>query len=282
MITFAAVVVLTLGIAATTVVRMVQDGTTPVLFWLMLVPAVVSPMVSGWMALFPSGISAEADLEPPNGRSTLNVPPGHDLIVNATLSELGISEQDEPGKQLTHYVIKLSGGSWEQTLMGKIKRGAASVRVSDGLDGEASLSAEGTGVSVLWGEDRQDRFRAGGQGVAQVWIGNWSGGAASGVSVQAVSGTPPRTLLLGLMGLFVALAIVCDVRLGTDRLSADFAVLSCASLFLAEEVTPDGGLRAILILLGFAIIAGGIGGKFLGALAEGFLGRSDAPEPTDA
>ncbi len=281
MTTFAAIVVLSLGITATTVKRMWTDGTTPVLFWLMLLPAAASPMVCGWMALFPDGVTSQAALEPPNGRGSFTIPEGHDLIVNATLTDLGVSEADDPDIQLTDYVIKLSGGSWEQTLMGKIKRGAGTVRVSDGLDGGASISTEGTGLAVFWGEDRQDRFRAVGTGLSQVWIGNWHGRAASAVAIQAVPGTPPRDLLLGLLGLFVVLAIFCDARLGTDRLTADFAVLGCVALFTAETVTPDGGLRAVLFTLGYSIIAGGIGGKLLGAMGEAVLGRSE-PEPSDA
>ncbi len=274
MTTFAAVIVLTIAIAATTVLRMVRNGTTPILFWLILVPAVVSPMVSGWMALFPGEPAAEAPLEPPNGRSTLSIPKGHDLIVSATIAEIGLADVDDPGIQLTDYVIKLSGTSWEQTLMGKIKRGAGSVRVSDGRDGKASLSTEPSTMTMLWGEDRQDRFRARGIGLSQVWIGNWSGGAASAVTVQAVPGTPSRRVLLGLMGVLVGLAILSDARLGTDRLAADFGVLTCASILIAEQVTPDGGIRAILFTLAFAVIGGGIVGKSLGALGEFFIGKS--------
>ncbi|GEM_PF-3398364 len=278
--TFAAIVILTLVIASTTVRRMWADDTKPVLFWLMLIPAAASPMVSGWMAIFPGDVADQAALEPPNGRGTFTIPADHDLIVNATLMDLGVSEVDDPDVAQTDYVIKLSGGSWEQTLMGKIKRGAGTVRVSDGLDGGASISTEGTGLAILWGEDRQDRFRAAGTGLSQVWIGNWHGRAASAVAVQAVPGTPPRSVLLGLMGLFVLLAVFCDARLGTDRLTADFAVLSCASLFIAEQVTPDGGLRAVLFTLGFAIIGGGIGGKMIGFVGEALIGkRTPAPDP---
>lgn len=278
MTTFAAILILSLGIAGTTVKRMWEDGTMPVLFWLMLIPATVSPIVCGWTAVFPGEVTSQAALEPPNGRGTFNIPEGHDLIVNATLMELGISEADDPDIQLTDYVIKLSGGSWEQTLVGKIKRGAGTVRVSDGLDGGASISTQGTGLAVLWGEDRQDRFRAVGTGLSQVWIGNWHGRAASAVAVQAVPGTPPRDLLLGLLALFVVLAIFCDARLGTDRLSADFAVLGCVALFIAETVTPDGGVKAVLFTLGYSIIAGGIGGKLLGAVGEALIGKA-RPEP---
>jgi hypothetical protein len=280
--TFAAVVVLTLAIAATTVVRMVKDETTPILFWLILVPATVSPMVSGWMALFPGPPASEAPLEPPNGRSTLTVPEGHDLIVSATIAPITPAQADNPEIQITNYVIKLAGGTWEQTLMGKIKRGSGSIVVSDGRDGKASLSSQAGGLTLLWGEDRQDRFRAEGLGVAQVWIGNWSGGAASAVSVQAVPGTPPRRVLLGMMAAFVGLAMLCDARFYTDRLTADFGVLSCASLFIAEQVTPDGGLRAILFTLGFAVIFGGILGKLLGAIAEAAIGVSRPEEEEEA
>ncbi len=279
MTTFAAVVLLTLLIASTTVRRMWIDGTTPGLFWLILVPAVASPMVSGWMAIFPGTPAAQAPLEPPNGRNSFTIPPGHDLIVDATLYELGVSEADDPDIATTDYVIKLTGGAWEQTLLGQIKRGAGTVRVSDGLDGGESISTEGTGLAVLWGEDRQDRFRAGGIGLTQVWIGNWHGRAASSVRVLAVKGTPPTRVLVGLLALFVFLAILCDARLGTDRLSADFAVLGTASLLIAENVTPDGGLRAVLFQLGFAIILGGIGGKALGAIGEAMIGRKRSEEP---
>ena len=79
MTTFAAIVVLSLGIAATTVKRMWTDGTTPILFWLMLLPATISPMVCGWMALFPGEVTSQAALEPPNGRGSFTIPEGHDL-----------------------------------------------------------------------------------------------------------------------------------------------------------------------------------------------------------
>ncbi len=253
--------------------RLVTHKTTPVLFWIILLPAVGAPLASGWMALFPGEAASECPLEPPNGRGTLQVPEGHDLLVTATIAPIGLAEADDPTVQSTDYVIKLAGGAWEQTLMGKVKRGAGSVRAADTMGGESSLSGEGTTLTLLWGEDRHDRFRAGGLGHAEVWLGNWYGGAASGVSVRAIPGTPPRIVLFPLVAVCCLLAIFCDARLGTDRLAGDIGVLTFASVFLAESVTPDGGLKAVLFTLGFAIIAGGVTMKTLGGIAEVVFGK---------
>ncbi len=255
--------------------RLVTNKTTPILFWLILVPATAAPLVSGWMALFPGPATASCPLEPPNGRGTVTVPAGHDLLVSATIAPIGISEAEDPTVQTTDYVIKLAGGSWEQTLMGKVKRGAGSVRAADTLGGEASVSSEGNTLTMLWGEDRQDRFRTGGLGHAEVWLSNWFGGAASNISVEVIPGTPPRVVLFPLLGVCCLIAIFCDARKGTDRLAGDIGVLTFASVFLAEQVTPDGGLKAVLFTLGFAVIVGGISMKTLGGLAEALFKKKD-------
>ena len=263
-------------IGLTTARRMVLNESTPWLLWPVLLAAICVAPVTAYTALFPGDAVDSATVAAEDDEVSLTVPEGHALLVTGLMTPLTTASLEDEDYRRTNYVFKLSG-AWKQTVMGEVQR------TSESVDAAPSITIDVTDrvravekPQVVWmGQNLQDRYRLSGSGEVTVSVHNWQGKAAEKLLLEVVKDTPPNDLLFGAAGLLGLLAIFCDVKLGTDRLSADVGFLTVVGYFIANGITPAGGMASTLMEFAGALISGGLTMGILGAIAEKLFKRGD-------
>jgi hypothetical protein len=274
------IVAVTIPVLFSTARRMLTLRATPWLFWVVLLIAAPLPVISGYFAFFPGEPLESVQLEGPSGEARFDLPAGSDLLLTAILPDLlEVQIGDEDYRQ-TDYVLKLNGHDWKETVLDEFKRGDDAPGKNLELDGRADVMGEGSRQTPWIGEDIQTRYRPAGVGKTRAVIHNWSGGAATGIQIDVVRGGIPHGVLIGLIFLLGGLALVCDTRMGTDRLATDVGFFTFAALLIARSATPLGGGRDALFLSGTGLIFGGITFLVAGRIAEKLFLK--APEPSSA
>jgi len=264
-------------IGLTTARRMVLNESTPWLLWPVLLASICVAPATAYTALFPGEVVDSATVAAEDDTATLTVPEGHALLVTGLLVPLSTAGLEDEDYLRTNYVFKLSG-PWKQTVVGEVQR------TSESVDATPSITIDVTDrvravekPQVVWmGQNLQDRYRLNGAGEMKVTVHNWQGKAAETLLLEVVKDTPPNKLLLGAAGLLGLLALFCDVKLGTDRLSADVGFLTVVGYFIANGITPAGGMASTLMEFAGALVTGGLTMGIAGAVAEKLFKKGDA------
>jgi len=272
MLTMGFTAVLAVLIGLTTARRMMLNESTPWLLWPVLLAAIAVAPATAYTALFPGDAVDAATVAAEKDSVTLDVPEGHALLVTGVMTPLTTAALEDEDYRRTNYVFKLSG-PWKQTVTGEVQR------TSESVDAAPSITIDVTDrvravekPQVVWmGQNLQDRYRLSGAGEVTVTVHNWQGKAAEKLLIEVVKDTPPNKALLGGAGLLCLLAVFCDVKLGTDRLSADVGFLTVVGYFIANGITPAGGMASTLMEFAGALITGGLSMGIVGAVAEKFF-----------
>lgn len=273
MLTMVFTITLVAVIGLSTTRRMVMNGSTPWLLWPVLLAAMAVAPVTAWTALFPGPAADSAAVSAEGDAVSLEVPEGHALLVTGDLVPLEEVDLEDEAYRKTSYVLKLDGGEGRQSISGEVVRTAETAgpveSYDDGQDSARAVAAP----RVLWlGQNIQARYRLDSTGEVALSVYNWHGMAARRLVLEVVPDTPSDGVLLAVVAALSLLAIVCDARLGTDRLSADVGFLSVTGPFIAHNITPAGGLGSTLFHFAAALVVGGLSVGLLGSLAERLFG----------
>lgn len=276
----AAVVILTVGWQA----KYLSDrGAGHPAMWPLFLIAGLLPAWVAVQVLNPvpaAGVRATAKVSGQIRSAQIELPPGHALMVTATLADV---DEKDPANQKTAYALRLRGDGWEDGATGVMKRDSAGA--DDGItvvDG-ASVQEGGKKRAGRLGEDLQDRFEPVGSGTVAVEVTNWSGGAAETLDLEVVQAPPAKALLWAVVGLVTLGGLFLEVRKGADQLAGNLAFLSLWAVFLRDGVTPfDSWQEVGKALLPAALFGWGGAGGLAYLLVKYGPGAESEPGPAAA
>lgn len=244
------VLIIILGLLLVPTVQRLRDmSQTPILAWVVVLAATVSPLYVATTVLQPGEPVETARVSAVQDTVSLNIPPGHSLMITAELSE-----DEEQSK--TSYAMRVNGDGWFDSFAGTIKRSGGG---EDDLDliADQTIGESGRRRSGAVSEDLQERFDLGHDGPIELTVTNYQGGAAEALAVEVVKGPPPLSILWAITGLVVVLGLIAELRQGCEKFAGDMAAMACyAALMPQSGITPLDNLRGIA----FA----GLGAIFLG------------------
>jgi len=233
------VLIVILGLLAVPVIQRLWDMTrVPVLAWVVLLVATATPIYTASTVLQPGDPVAVAKVSAMKDVVSLELPPGHALMVTA---ELG--EDEEQGK--TSYAMRVKGTDWAQNISGAVKRSGGG---DDGIDalGDEAITESGKRRNGAVGEDLQERYALEGTGPVEITVTNYQGGAAAALALEVVKGPPALGLLWGVVGLVVLMGLYIELKQGCDKFAGDTAAMVCyAALMPQSGITPLDNLRGI-------------------------------------
>ncbi len=251
---------------------------TPFLAWIVVLAAVLAPVWIARVALFPPPITATLDLPGKGARDELDVPPGMDLMVTATLSEVVDIDKITVDDKYTRYELLLKTGDKREILKGMVLRESEddAVPISDAEDGIRSRDKR---FAARWSEETQTRFPLKRTGLTEVVASEWKGRAAETLRLDLVKAPPRPPILWAGAAVLGFLAILCDVRWRTDKIASEVGFLCGACFTLATDLTPMGNLKETLYALALGALVGGLTLGSLGWIARKAFGVKDAPKP---
>ncbi len=126
MLTYSVVVLVSVGVATTTIVRMRAAARVPTMFWLLFLISLSVPLAVGWMVNFPQTVSTEVkELRVEKQSISINIPQGHSLLIDAIPSSQELDPSD-PQSFKTDYALQIKGiynnQIWTQTITGAMER----------------------------------------------------------------------------------------------------------------------------------------------------------------
>ena len=269
MLTYSVVVLVSIGVATTTIVRMRAAARVPTMFWLLFLTSLSVPLGVGWMVNFPEVVSTEIkELQAEKQSVSINIPDGHSLLINAIPSSKELDPSD-PQSFKTDYALQIEGiynnQIWTQTITGAMER------KSDQDDNKVKIKQlEGEKISNNSGEDRtvglqeniQDRFNVRHPGDMNITLKNYEGKAIDGLSFQVVTSPPPNMILWGIGIFFSIVGVYYESWKKCDKVAGDIAFLAFYGLFLSQEIAPLDGIKGMLMaalpafFMGYAPVAG--------------------------
>ena len=269
MITYSVVVLVSVGVATTTIVRMRAAARVPTMFWILFLISLSVPLLVGWMVNFPQYVSTEVtELRAEKQSVSINIPEGHSLLINAipTTKEL---DPSDPQSFKTDYALQIEGiyknQIWTQTLTGAMERKSEQddkkVKIKQ-LEGEKISGNSGEDRTVGLQENIQDRFDVRHPGDMNITLKNYEGKAIDGLSFFVVT-SPPPNLVLWVIGIFFSVVgVYYESWKKCDKVAGDIAFLAFYGLFLSQEIAPLDGIKGMLMaalpafFMGYAPVAG--------------------------
>jgi hypothetical protein len=269
MLTYSIVVFVSVGVAATTILRMRAAARVPAMFWIFFLASLCVPLVVGWMVNFPTEYTS--DIKPLLAEKesvSIHIPESHSLMINAIPSTEKLNPAD-PQSFKTDYALNIEGifnnQIWTDTITGAMERKSdqddKKVKIKQ-VEGEKISNNSGEDRSVGLQENIQDRFELRHPGDMQITLKNYEGKAINGLSFQIVSSPPPNAILWGLSIFFSILGIYYESWKKCDKVAGDIAFLAFYGLFLSQEVAPLDGIKGMVIaaapafFMGYAPVAG--------------------------
>ena len=269
MLTYSVVVLVSIGVATTTIVRMRAAARVPTMFWLLFLTSLSVPLGVGWMVNFPEEVSTEIkELRAEKQSVSINIPEGHSLLINAIPSSKELDPSD-PQSFKTDYALQIEGiynnQIWTQTITGAMERKSDQddnkVKIKQ-LEGEKISSNSGEDRTVGLQENIQDRFNVRHPGDMNITLKNYEGKVIDGLSFQVVTSPPPNMVLWGIGIFFSIVGVYYESWKKCDKVAGDIAFLAFYGLFLSQEIAPLDGIKGMLMaalpafFMGYAPVAG--------------------------
>jgi len=278
MISFLIVAVAALAAGYMAASRLAAVRGTPFLAWIVVLAAVCAPVWIARVALFPPPITVTLDLPGKGAKGEIDVPPGTDLLVTATLSEVEDIDKITVDDKYTRYELLLKSADKREILKGMVLRESEdeAVPISDAEDGIRSRDKR---FAASWDEEIQTRFALTRTGPTEVVASEWKGRAAETLRLDLVEAPPRPPVLWAGAVLLGFLAILCDVRWRTDKIASEVGFLGGACFTMATDLTPNGNLKETLYALALGALVGGLTLGSLGWIARKVFGVKDAPKP---
>ena len=182
MLTYSVVVLVSVGVATTTIVRMRAAARVPTMFWILFLISLSVPLAVGWMVNFPEQVSTEVkELRTEKQSVSVNIPQGHSLLINAIPSSKELDPSD-PQSFKTDYALQIEGiynnQIWTQTITGAMERKSEQddkkVKIKQ-LEGEKISNNSGEDRTVGLQENIQDRFDVRHPGDMNITLKNYEG-----------------------------------------------------------------------------------------------------------
>ena len=269
MLTYFVVVLVSVGVATTTIVRMRAAARVPTMFWLLFLISLSVPLAVGWMVNFPQTVSTEVkELRVEKQSISINIPQGHSLLIDAIPSSQELDPSD-PQSFKTDYALQIKGiynnQIWTQTITGAMERKSdqedKKVKIKQ-LEGEKISNNSGEDRTVGLQENIQDRFNVRHPGEMNITLKNYEGKAIDGLSFQVVT-SPPANMVLWAIGIFFSIVgVYYESWKKCDKVAGDIAFLAFYGLFLSQEIAPLDGIKGMLMaalpafFMGYAPVAG--------------------------
>lgn len=269
MLTYSVVVLVSVGVATTTIVRMRAAARVPTMFWILFLISLSVPLAVGWMVNFPEQVSTEVkELRAEKQSVSVNIPQGHSLLINAIPSSKELDPSD-PQSFKTDYALQIEGiynnQIWTQTITGAMERKSEQddkkVKIKQ-LEGEKISNNSGEDRTVGLQENIQDRFDVRHPGDMNITLKNYEGKAIDGLSFQVVTSPPPNMVLWGIGIFFSIVGVYYESWKKCDKVAGDIAFLAFYGLFLSQEIAPLDGIKGMLMaalpafFMGYAPVAG--------------------------
>lgn len=269
MLTYSVVVLVSVGVATTTIVRMRAAARVPTMFWILFLMSLSVPIAVGWMVNFPQEVSTERkELHSEKESISVNIPEGHSLLINAIPSNEELDPSD-PQSFKTDYALHIEGiynnQIWTQSITGAMERKSneddSKVKIKQ-MEGEKISGNSGEDRSVGLQENIQDRFDVRHPGDMQVTLKNYEGKAIDGLSFQVVTSPPPNMVLWAIGIFFSIVGVYYESWKQCDKVAGDIAFLAFYGLFLSQEIAPLDGIKGMLMaalpafFMGYAPVAG--------------------------
>lgn len=255
------IIVATVGMA---VYRLNDVRSLSPAIWLLLFAVAAVPSYVAWKVFNPDPAATATRVARIHEKATIQVPPGYDLLVTASLADLTLvpkEKSSETGK--LNYRLSLHGDGWNQEATGEVRRKTGNPAADRPTEGGSSVKDTRTRGAAT-GEDTQTRFRMNGNGTVNLEVALWQGAAADGLVLEVIPQVAPRPLLWGIVGIAVVLGLIAEVRFRAIQLAGDLGFLSVLAVFLTEQVTPESSFQEA----GYAAF----GAALFGWLAVGGLG----------
>jgi hypothetical protein len=253
-----------------------------VLGWLVLALALAAPLATTWKTIFPGDPLETLLLEPGHKGGSLDIPEGTVILATGALIDVAEDEEVDVSKQLTRYVLELTGESgWTQSLAGVVYRVSKSGPTID-ADGREGIQSTGGYRLFGTGKDHQTRFWPFGTGATTLTASQWEGEAITSLRLDVVPAPPEPTLIWPVVILLGVLALVSDTFLGSDHMAIDIGFLAFPCYFITQEVTPESGLREVIFAMSSGALLGGLSLGFVGYVLERIFAPKARPLPVPA
>ena len=269
MLTYSMVVLVSIGVATTTIVRMRAAARVPAMFWVLFLMSLSVPLVVGWIVNFPKEVSTEIkELRVEKKSISLTIPQGHSLMINGIPSS-EVLDPSDPQSFKTDYALHIEGiynnQIWTQSITGAMERKSdqddSKIKIKQ-LEGEKISGNSGEDRSVGLQDNVQDRFELRHPGDMQVTLKNYEGKAIDGLSFQVVTSPPPNMVLWAIGIFFSFVGVYYESWKHCDKVAGDIAFLAFYGLFLSQEIAPLDGIKGMLMaalpafFMGYAPVAG--------------------------
>lgn len=211
--------------------------------WVLLLVSTAWPTFVAYKTFNPGEPVAVTRVARIHEKVSLTVPPDHDLLVRADLTDLtGLSKEKMAEVGKLNYRLSLRGQGWTTEATGEVRRktgGAVRDASSEGRSAVKDSRSRGAAT----GEDTETRFQLDGSGPTEVEVALWQGAAADGLVLEVVPQVAPAVVFWGAVGVSIALGLLAEVWFRATQLAGDVAFLTALAVFLPEQVTPDSSFQ---------------------------------------
>ena len=125
MLPYAVIVLLSVVVATTTILRMRKSASVPTLFWITMLLSLANPIFVGWVVNYPEAEIETVELKKEKESVSLNVPESYSLMITAIPSSEKLDPSDEKSYK-TDYALQIEGMNdnkiWTQTVTGAMER----------------------------------------------------------------------------------------------------------------------------------------------------------------